>query len=135
ASPTKRAGVKRAGFSCATSSGSKSGRRSSQPSPSFDACNCELVALATVAHKRTQGEIMKRLMVLGVGLAGLAATPAQADEQYFGYTYSSDVLGKGASEMELWAPDRRDKGEGHYDAQDYKIELEHGDSNRFSVSA
>src|SRR5207248_10799390 len=117
ASPTKRAGVKRAGFSCATSSGSKSGRRSSQPSPSFDACNCELVALATVAHKRSQGEIMKRLMVLGFGLAGLAATPAQADEQYFGYTYGAEVLGKGRTEAELWATDRRGKSSGHYDAQ------------------
>src|SRR5438552_7018784 len=77
---------------------------------------------------------MKRLMVLGVGLAGLAATPAHADEQYFGYTYSSEVLGKGESEVELWATDRRDKGEGHYDAQDYRLELEHGFTNRLTIS-
>src|SRR5437867_6710689 len=121
----KRADVKRAGFSCAISSGSKPGRRSSQPSPSFAACNCELVAIATVTHKRSQGEIMKRWMMLGLGLAGLVATPAHADEQYFGYTYSAEVLGKGETEAELWATDRRGKGDGHYDAQNYKFELEH----------
>ncbi len=31
------------------------------------------------------------------------APPAHADEQYFGYTYSAEVLGKGATEAELWA--------------------------------
>ena len=77
---------------------------------------------------------MKRLMVLGFGLAGLAATPAQADEQYFGYTYSAELLGKGETEAEFWATDRRGKAEGHFDAQDYKLELEHGVTNRFSVA-
>lgn len=77
---------------------------------------------------------MKRVMMLGIGLAGLVATPAQADEQYFGYTYSAEVLGKGETETELWATDRRGKAEGHYDAQDYRIELEHGFTNRLTVS-
>jgi hypothetical protein len=77
---------------------------------------------------------MKRVMMLGLGLAGLVATPARADEQYFGYTYSAEVLGKGASETELWATDRRGKSDGHYDAQDYRIELEHGFTNRLTVS-
>jgi hypothetical protein len=77
---------------------------------------------------------MKRLMVLGFGLAGLAATPAYADEQYFGYTYSSEVLGKGETEAELWATDRRGKAEGHFDAQDYRLELEHGFTNRLTVA-
>jgi hypothetical protein len=77
---------------------------------------------------------MKRLVVLGLGLAGLAATPAQADEQYFGYTYSSEVLPQGETEAELWATDRRGKVEGHFDAQDYRIELEHGFTNRFTVA-
>ena len=77
---------------------------------------------------------MKRLMVLGLGLAGLAATPAQADEQYFGYTYSSEVLPKGQTEAELWATDRRGKADGHFDAQDYRIELEHGFTNRLTIA-
>jgi uncharacterized protein DUF6662 len=77
---------------------------------------------------------MKRWMALGFGLAGLAATPAHADEQYFGYTYSAEVLGKGRSEVELWATDRRGKAEGHFDAQDYRLELEHGFTDRLSVA-
>lgn len=77
---------------------------------------------------------MKRLIIPGFGLAVFAATPAYADEQYFGYTYSAEVLGKGQTEVELWATDRRGKADGHFDAQDYRLELEHGVSNRFSVA-
>lgn len=77
---------------------------------------------------------MRRLLGLGVSLAGFAATPAQADEQYFGYTYSAETLPKGQTEMELWATDRRGKAEGHFDAQDYRIELEHGFTNRLTVA-
>jgi opacity protein-like surface antigen len=77
---------------------------------------------------------MKRLMMLGASLAGLAAAPAKADEQYFGYTYSAEVLGKGQTETEFWVTDRRGKGEGHYDAQDYRVELEHGFTDRLTVS-
>ena len=77
---------------------------------------------------------MKRVMMLGFGLAGMAAAPAWADEQYFGYTYSAELLGKGQTEAEFWATDRRGKSDGHFDAQDYRFELEHGVTNRFSVS-
>ena len=68
-----------------------------------------------------------------MGLSALA-TPAYADEQYFGYTYSAELLGKGQTEAEFWATDRRGKAEGHFDAQDYRLELEHGVTNRFSVA-
>src|SRR5256885_17186044 len=37
--------------------------------------------------------------------------------------------------MERWGTDRRGKGAGHYDAQDYRLELEHGITDRFAVSA
>ncbi|HET7577352.1 MAG TPA: DUF6662 family protein [Sphingomicrobium sp.] len=77
---------------------------------------------------------MKRVVTLGVSLAGLVATPAQADEQYFGYTYSSEVLPKGETEAELWVTDRRGKDEGHFDAQDYRLELEHGFTDRLTVA-
>ncbi len=77
---------------------------------------------------------MKRLMMLGFGLAGLAATSAKADERYFGYTYSAEPMPKGETEVELWATHRRGKADGHFDAQDYRIELEHGVTDRLTVA-
>lgn len=77
---------------------------------------------------------MKRFWMLGFCLAGLAATPAYADEQYFGYTYSAETLARGASEAELWVTDRRGKESGHFDAQDYRIELEHGFTDRLTIA-
>ena len=77
---------------------------------------------------------MIRTALFGLGLWSLAASPAFADEAYFGYVYGSETLAKGQTEAELWATDRRGKGEGHYDAQDYRLELEHGFSNRLTVS-
>ncbi|MES2136422.1 MAG: DUF6662 family protein [Pseudomonadota bacterium] len=77
---------------------------------------------------------MKRALVLGLGLAGLAATPARADENYFGYSYGSETVPKGGTEAYLWATDRRGKGQGKYSAQDYRLELEHGFTDRFQVS-
>lgn len=61
-------------------------------------------------------------------------TAARADERYFGYTYSAEPMPKGETEAELWVTDRRGKDEGHYDAQDYRIELEHGFTDRLTVS-
>ena len=77
---------------------------------------------------------MKRWMALGFGLAGLAATPARAEDDVFGYTYAAETLPKGETEMALWATDRRGKDDGRYDAQDYRLELEHGFADRFTVS-
>jgi hypothetical protein len=78
---------------------------------------------------------MKRWMALGLGLAGIVAAPVQAEDDVFGYTYSAETLPKGETEMELWGTDRRGKDQGHYDAQDYKLELEHGFTDRLTVSA
>lgn len=77
---------------------------------------------------------MKRLMVLGVSLAGLIASPAWADENYFAYSYGAEGTPKGASEAYLWITDRRGKGEGEYNAQDYRLELEQGITNRLAIS-
>ena len=78
---------------------------------------------------------MKFRVAALAAFTGLAfAAPAHADEQYFGYTYSAEVLGKGQSEAEFWATDRRGKSGGHFDAQDYRIELEHGFTNRLTVA-
>ena len=78
---------------------------------------------------------MKFRVAALAAFTGLAfAAPAHADEQYFGYTYSAEVLGKGQSEAEFWATDRRGTSGGHFDAQDYRIELEHGFTNRLTVA-
>lgn len=79
---------------------------------------------------------MKRLSLIllsGLGLSA-AATPAYADENYFSYSYGAETLPKGGSEAYLWFTDRRGKAEGHYDAQDYKLEIEHGLTDRFQLS-
>lgn len=78
---------------------------------------------------------MKRLLMLGLGLAGLVATPLRADENPFGYSYTADTEEKGETELSLWATDRRGKAGGHYDAQDYRLEAEHGFTERFQIAA
>jgi hypothetical protein len=80
------------------------------------------------------GDWMFRYLAFGAALVGLTASPAWADENYFGYSYGAETLPKGKSEAYLWATDRRGKAEGHYDAQDYKIELEHGLTDRLQLS-
>ncbi|MEP6633153.1 MAG: DUF6662 family protein [Luteimonas sp.] len=71
-----------------------------------------------------------------MSLALLLASPliAQADENYFGYTYGSDTLPAGGNEAYLWLTQRTGKGEGHYRADDVELEYEHGWTDRFQTS-
>jgi len=64
-----------------------------------------------------------------------ASVPACAAAPEFGYVYTTATEEKGETEVSLWATDRRGKSEGHYDAQDYKLEVERGITDRFGVSA
>lgn len=77
---------------------------------------------------------MRRSLFVAFLVGAAGATAAQADETYFGYTYGAEVMPKGATELELWATDRRGKAEGHYAAQDYRLELEHGFTDRLTIS-
>ena len=77
---------------------------------------------------------MKKTIFIAVLAASFGATAAHADERYFGYVYSAEPMPKGETEAEFWVTDRRGKDEGHYDAQDYRIELEHGFTDRFTVA-
>src|SRR4051812_49257652 len=52
----------------------------------------------------------------------------------FGYVYTAVTEEAGETELELWATDRRGKGDGHYDAQDYRVEVERGITDRFAAS-
>lgn len=69
-----------------------------------------------------------------ISAANLIVPAAQADENVFAYSYGSETLPKGGSEAYLWVTDRRGKGTGDYSAQEYKLELEHGFSDRFQAS-
>lgn len=67
--------------------------------------------------------------LLGLALV-LVTAPARADEDLFAYTRNTDVLPKGAKEVELWATRRSGKGGGRYTAYDYRVELEYGFTDR-----
>ncbi len=75
--------------------------------------------------------------IFGAAIAALVLsvpTAAQADENLFAYSYGSETLPAGGTEAYLWATDRRGKGSGSYNAQDYRLELERGFTNRLQGS-
>lgn len=77
-----------------------------------------------------------RVVALAIGtFIAVAAAPASADENLFGYLRGAETLPKGASEAYLWATQRSDKGQGTYRAVDSKVEAEYGVTDRFQVSA
>lgn len=69
------------------------------------------------------------------GFAFVAAAPAHAGGPTFGYVYTADTEEKGETEVSLWATDRHGKGRSHYDARDYRLEVERGVTDRFQVSS
>jgi hypothetical protein len=68
------------------------------------------------------------------GLALAHSASSQASGPDFGYVYTTATEEPGETELTLWATDRRGKGEGHYDAQDYRFEIERGITDRFQMS-
>ncbi|MFL6721246.1 MAG: DUF6662 family protein [Sphingomonas sp.] len=70
------------------------------------------------------------LAVLAIARAG----PAGAGGVDFGYSYAAETADVGETEVALWVTDRRGKGAGHYDAQDYRLEVERGITDRFQAS-
>jgi hypothetical protein len=73
-------------------------------------------------------------VLAGAWLAFAWCSPALAEPD-FGYVYTTDIEEPGETELSLWATHRAGKGEGHYDAQDYRVEVEHGFTERFQASA
>lgn len=71
---------------------------------------------------------------LAAGIALACAAPAHASGPDFGYVYTTGIEEPGETEVSLWATDRRGKAQGHYDAQDYRLEVERGLSERFQIS-
>lgn len=64
---------------------------------------------------------------------GLAAQPAAADENLFGYVKGAETIPAGGWEFYQWVTWRGDKGQGSYDAIDTNTELEYGVTDRFNV--
>lgn len=77
---------------------------------------------------------MKSMWLLGMGLATCLAAPVCAEANPFGYSYTADTEEPGETELSLWVTDRRGKDAGHYDAQDYRIEVERGLTDRFQAA-
>jgi len=81
--------------------------------------------------KKKVATFVRRACALGLPLVFvLAAGHARADEDIFAYTRNTDVLPKGAKELELWATRRSGKGAGRYTAYDYRVEMEYGFTDR-----
>jgi hypothetical protein len=78
-----------------------------------------------------------RVLLCGMlaALAGFHPRDAKGADPDFGYVYTSEIEEPGETEISLWTTDRRGKGEGHYDAQDYRLEVERGITDRFQASA
>lgn len=65
--------------------------------------------------------------------AGLAST-ASAEESQFGYVYTTDLLPKGAMEVEQWATWRHQKVAGTFDQLDGRTEFEYGLADNLQVA-
>ena len=78
---------------------------------------------------RTTSALVAACLALGWGSRTQASAPD------FGYVYTAHTEEKGETEVSVWATDRRGKSRGHYDAQDYRLEVERGLSDRFQISA
>jgi hypothetical protein len=75
------------------------------------------------------------LVALVAVVAGASVqTPAPAEESQFGFTYTTDLLPKGATEIEQWATWRFTKYAGTYDELQNRTELEYGVTDRLQVA-
>lgn len=78
---------------------------------------------------------MTRYFCLAAAAAALfGASAVRAESNPFGYSYTANTETPGETEVSIWATDRRGKDEGHYDAQDYRLEIERGITDRFQVA-
>jgi len=83
---------------------------------------------------RAKPTILTVAVLMGTVLLLSVVTPAQADENNFGYTYGSETLPKGHWEVYQWVTSRTGKIDGHYAALDLQTEFEYGLSDHLQVS-
>jgi hypothetical protein len=74
------------------------------------------------------------MALFGAALGALVTSVTHADENFFGYTYGSEILPKGHSEIYQWVTMRSGKADGSYRAFDFQTELEHGFTDRVQAS-
>ena len=79
-------------------------------------------------------KLTTRTFLLGTLAILCTAAAVRADENYFGYTYGSDTLPKGRSEIYQWITSRTGKADGAYSALDLQTEIEHGFTDRLQGS-
>ncbi|HEY8931853.1 MAG TPA: DUF6662 family protein [Rariglobus sp.] len=84
--------------------------------------------IITTLFNRTLRVVSGAFVLLAV------AGSLHADENYFGYTYGSDTLPKGKSEIYQWITSRTGKADGSYAALDLQTEIEHGFTDRLQGS-
>lgn len=71
--------------------------------------------------------LFSKVVVCGAALTTAALlTAAHAEESQFGYVYTTDLLPKGAKEVEQWATWRHQKVAGKYDEVEGRTEVEYG---------
>ena len=63
-----------------------------------------------------------------------AASPARADEPIFGFTYTTDLLPQGKSEVEQWLTWRRQKAHGDFNLWEGRSEFSYGVTDAFQLS-
>ena len=73
------------------------------------------------------------LLLTTLGLL-CTTTAVRASENTFGYTYGTDTLAAGHTEIYQWITSRTGKADGSYSALDFQTELEHGFTDRLQGS-
>ena len=74
---------------------------------------------------------MKKALFL---LSFLMINSALADQNYFNYSYDTEVLPKGKWQLYQWMTHRGGKIDGNYNAQDHQTEFEYGITNNLQAS-
>jgi hypothetical protein len=82
--------------------------------------------------RRSSSRLLRGVLLFAVAVA--AASPARADEPVFGFLYTTDLLPKGAAEVEQWATLRHQKAHGYYDQLENRTEFSYGVTDAFQLS-
>ena len=75
-----------------------------------------------------------RSLLLGALAILCTAAAVRAEENTFGYTYGTETLAAGYTEIYQWITSRTVKADGSYSALDLQTEIEHGFTNRLQGS-